>query len=272
MAERAAEPTTLAERAPASRSHIVRLDRYPVKGFGPETLPELSVRDGRVAGDRVLGFRYADADERGDGWGPKRQMVVLMNTPEIARLSVRTDGERIALLRGAESIADEPLDAAGRERFAAMLADQPEVALPADSPHRPLRVVGDGRTPQLQDREPGYVTLHSRASITALAEAAGTEVDEVRFRSNVVIDGVEPLAELDWAGRELDLGGVRFRVHQPLIRCLATHANPTTGERDLNVLRALTRSLGLAEPVFGVSLIALADGELGVGDPVTLAE
>ncbi|OYO18996.1 MOSC domain-containing protein [Enemella evansiae] len=262
----------MAERAPASRSHVVRLDRYPVKGFGPQTLDRLTVLESRVVGDRVLGFRYADAEETGDGWGTKRQMVVLMNTPSIARLTVHTDGDRIRLLRGDELIADEPLDAAGRQRVAALLADQPEVDLPADSPHRPLRVVGDGRTPQLQDREPGYVTLHSRASIEAFAEATGGEVDQVRFRSNVIIDGVEPLAELGWAGRQIAIGGMRFRVHQPLVRCLATHANPSTGERDLNVLRTLTRGLDLPEPIFGVSLVALADGELTLGDDVTLID
>lgn len=261
---------TMTERGSGGPARVIRLDRYPVKGFGPEPLPRLTVREGRMVGDRVLGFRYADAEEAGDGWGPKRQMVVLMNTPGIARLGVRTDGERVRLLRGEQLLADEALDADGRARFAALLAEQPELELAPDSSHLPLRVVGDGRSPVLQDRVEGYVTLHSRGSIEALVAATGTAVDPVRFRSNVVIDGVEPLAELGWAGRELVLGGLRFRVHQPLVRCLATHANPATGERDLNVLRALTRDLGLAEPVFGVSLVALADGEVGVGDPVVL--
>ncbi|MFC7765148.1 hypothetical protein [Leucobacter soli] len=42
--------------------HVAALYRYPVKGFTPEPLDELVVqRDGRIAGDRVLAFRFADA-------------------------------------------------------------------------------------------------------------------------------------------------------------------------------------------------------------------
>ena len=41
---------------------VVALYRYPVKGFTPERRDELVVQDdGRIAGDRVLAFRFADA-------------------------------------------------------------------------------------------------------------------------------------------------------------------------------------------------------------------
>ncbi|GAB3698750.1 MOSC domain-containing protein [Mariniluteicoccus flavus] len=264
------EALTPGLRSPSERQRVEELARFPVKGFAPERRSTLTVRDGRAVGDRVLGLRYADA-EADDGWGTKRDMVVLMNTPAIARLSLTYAGGRVRLARGGEVLADVPLDDAGRAEVARVAAQQPELNLAPGSRHLPLRLVGDGVTPQLQDRRAGYVSLHSRASLERLADALGAPgLDGARFRSNVVIDGIEPLAELGWAGRRLTIGGVRFRVHQPLVRCLATHANPTTGERDLAIMKALTRDLGLAEPVFGVSLVALDDGEIAVGDEVTL--
>jgi len=41
--------------------HVAALYRYPVKGFTPEECDTLTVLDdGRIAGDRVLGIRFAD--------------------------------------------------------------------------------------------------------------------------------------------------------------------------------------------------------------------
>ena len=40
---------------------VAALYRYPVKGFTPEECETLTVLDeGRIAGDRVLGIRFAD--------------------------------------------------------------------------------------------------------------------------------------------------------------------------------------------------------------------
>ena len=45
-----------------------------------------------------------------------------------------------------------------------------------------------------------------------------------------------------------------------LVRCLATHANPSTGERDRDVMNTLVRAFGQEQPTFAVSLRALAPG------------
>ena len=43
---------------------VAALYRYPVKGFTPEACETLTVLDGRIAGDRVLGIRSADTAQR----------------------------------------------------------------------------------------------------------------------------------------------------------------------------------------------------------------
>ena len=45
---------------------VVELYRHPVKSFTPERRRELRVVDGRVAGDRVLAFRFANKDPADD--------------------------------------------------------------------------------------------------------------------------------------------------------------------------------------------------------------
>jgi len=118
------------------------------------------------------------------------------------------------------------------------------------------------------------VTLHGRGSLAAAGAALGDpQLDELRFRSNIAIDGVEPWAELSWIGRRLRIGEVTFDVVEPKTRCLATHANPRTGERDLPVMQTLVRAFGQREPTFGVALLTRGPGgTIAVGDAVTLLD
>src|SRR5690606_37974092 len=110
------------------------------------------------------------------------------------------------------------------------------------------------------------------SSVAALGEVLGTELNEVRFRSNVSIDGLEPFEEQGWMGRHLRIGSARFRVELPIRRCLAPHANPKTGERDQPILTTLTRVFGQDEPTLAVALVPLGPGEIRLGDELSLEE
>src|SRR3978361_1558063 len=98
---------------------VIALYRYPVKGFTPEPMAGITVLPGgRVAGDRVLNFRFADAPVADTAWCRKYNGVVLANTPGLARLSVSFDEptQRLKILVDNHSLADDSLDEAGRER------------------------------------------------------------------------------------------------------------------------------------------------------------
>jgi hypothetical protein len=50
-------------------ARVVALYRYPLKGFSPEPCERLSIlANGRVAGDRVLNVRFANAPVADDQW------------------------------------------------------------------------------------------------------------------------------------------------------------------------------------------------------------
>ncbi len=69
---------------------VVALYCYPLKGFTPEECETLTVLDeGRIAGDRVLGLRFADTKAADDAWSKKTGMVALVNTSGLARLHLR---------------------------------------------------------------------------------------------------------------------------------------------------------------------------------------
>jgi uncharacterized protein YcbX len=259
--------------------NVVALYRYPVKGFTPEPVPSIRVLPGgRVAGDRVLNFRFADAPVADTAWCRKYHGVVLANTPGLARLDVQFDerAQRLALRFGDHVLADDALDEAGRQRlvdaltgYVLSLAENPLVGQPG---RLPLKLVGDGATPRYQDNEAGQVTLHSRESLESAGEAFGDpNLDELRFRHNIVIDGVEAWEELAWTGAGLRVGKVAFQTVVPKVRCLATHANPASGERDLQVMQLLVKRFAQKEPTFGIGMLSDAGGEIRIGDRVVLA-
>ena len=258
---------------------VTALYRYPVKGFTPEPVGHLTVLPGgRVAGDRVLNFRFADAPVADTAWCRKYHGVVLANTPGLARLNVRFDerAQRLAIYYENRLLADASLDQAGRRRLADALTgyvqsldDNP---LQGQPERLPLKLVGDGTTPHYQDNEAGQVTLHSRESLASAGAALGdANLDGLRFRHNIVIDGVTAWEEQSWVGGKLRVGDVAFETVVPKVRCLATHANPATGERDLQVMQMLVKMFAQKEPTFGAGMLSEAGGEIRVGDTVALA-
>jgi uncharacterized protein len=259
---------------------VIALYRYPVKGFTPEVCKQLTILPGgRVAGDRVLHFRFADAPVADDEWCRKYHGVVLANTPGLARLHVHYDAHvrRLRMEAGAQVLADEALDAAGRARlvgaltsYVQSLADNPL----QDHPERlPVKLVGDGIAPRYQDNMAGQTTLHSRESLASAGVALGdAALDERRFRHNIVIDGVHAWQEQEWIGHKVCVGGVIFETIVPKVRCLATHANPRTGERDLEVMQTLVRAFRQQQPTFGIGMLSAGGGEIRLGDAVAVLD
>lgn len=267
--------------------HVCALYRYPVKGFTPEPVDELVVQaDGRIAGDRVLAFRFASAvePESRDGldYWPKSRGLALMTFPSLARLRVRFDHEalRVEVREGDAVLADEGLDEAGRRRLeeavTAFVAASPDARLLDDEGVLPLRLVGDGRTSRFQDRPRGFVSVHGDASVRAVDAVVPASVDDRRFRSNVVVTGMAPWEELTWTGR-VRIGDVAFAPQAPIGRCAAIMANPDSGDRDARLLRVLTTAFSQDEPTLGMLLLpepgadaGAAGGTIRVGDDVVV--
>ena len=77
--------------------------------------------------------------------------------------------------------------------------------------------------------------------------------------------------QIAFAGQRVRVGNVAFETVVPKVRCLATHANPLTGERDLQVMQVLVKVFAQKQPTFGVGMLSEAGGEIRVGDTVVPA-
>jgi uncharacterized protein YcbX len=249
---------------------VAALHRYPVKGFTPERLGEVMLEaGGHFPQDRLF------AVERGpSGFDPaapvhlsKWRFTVLANHPRLARtitawdvaasrLTVRLDGAARAFDLGAE---------AGRTAFADWLA----AYLGPDEEAAPLRLVDGGAAHRFTDDPEGLVSLASLSSVEEVAQRLGREIDPLRLRSNIHVSGWPPWAELDWTpGTRLRLGGVVAEVVKPIPRCIATHVDPATGERDLDLLQGLRAHYG--HVLCGVYVRPLTAGRIADGDPAGL--
>ena len=120
----------------------------------------------------------------------------------------------------------------------------------------------------------GYpLLLIGQASLEDLSQKVGRELEMLRFRPNLVIEGSEAYAEDSW--KRIRIGDVEFRVVKSCARCILTTIDPQTGERsaDREPLASLQKYRSEADgAVFGQNLVNDGNGRLQVGMPVTILE
>lgn len=115
--------------------------------------------------------------------------------------------------------------------------------------------------------------LIGQASLEDLSQKVGQELEMLRFRPNLVIEGTHAYAEDSW--KRIRIGDVEFRVAKPCSRCILTTVDPQTGLRsdDREPLATLQKYRAQEEgAMFGQNLVNDGNGQLEVGMPVTILE
>ena len=243
---------------------IITLWRYPVKGFSPESLDAVDLLPGET-----MPFDRAYAIENGpSGFDPdapvhmpKIKFFCLMKNEGLAALRTRFD-PATSLFTIAEKdgtvLAEGRLDTAeGRAAIEAFVADR--FAGEARGTPKVLRAPGHS----FSDVAKKVLHLVNLETLRAMEADLGVRLDPLRFRPNIVVDGLPAHAELDWPrDMPLKLGGVDFEVVKRTERCAATTVNPDTAERDLQLPRHLMKTLGHTD--LGVYLRVVNPGRLAV--------
>jgi uncharacterized protein YcbX len=120
----------------------------------------------------------------------------------------------------------------------------------------------------MTDQAEPLISINSLSSLADISARMGRTLSLHRWRGNVWVKGLRPMAELDLVGREISIGKARLRVEKPIGRCRATGANPETGEEDADMLVALGAAYGHLD--FGVFARVIEGGPVAVGDEVKL--
>ncbi len=249
---------------------IAHLYRYPVKGLSPERVASAELEtSGFFPGDRLYAIENGPSgfNEVAPRHLPKIAYLMLMRNEALARLQTRFDGATHSLTVAHEDRPPVSYDLGsrpGRDALAAFMKN----FLPQELRGEP-RVLEAPPGYRFTDSRTGFVSLINLASVRAIESFVGSAVDPLRFRGNVVIDGLAPWAELDLVGRIVEApGGARLKVTCRTQRCAATNVDPQTGFRDLAIPRTLDERLGHRD--CGVYAEVIAGGTLHEGDALTL--
>ena len=242
--------------------------RHPVKGFTPEPLAKVRLTAGRgLPFDRVYAVENGPSgfDAANPAFVPKQKFTVLAGLPRLA--AARTQFDETTTTFAVEAPGRTPLRAdletdEGRAALETWLGD-----LLGEEALGPLKVIRSPDAWRFFDHPQGHVSIINLASVRDLGRRMGVTLDPLRFRANVYVEGWPAWAENGWTGQILDLGGARAEVFKPIVRCAATHVDPTTAARDLDVTKALFDNYG--HMFCGVYVKVIDGGLLSVGDAMT---
>ena len=246
---------------------VAAIFRHPVKGFTPEPLSTAALTAGRTfPGDRIYAVENGPSgfDPAAPAFVPKQKFAVLAAIPAVARAKTAYDeasGVLTATAPGQPMFSGALTQPAGREAFAAWLA-----RLLGEAAAGPLKVVAAPEH-HFTDHPKGHVSIINLASVRDLEAKLGREIDPLRFRANLYVDGWPAWVENDWPGRKLMLGWAEAEVFKPIVRCAATHVDPATAERDLDLTKALFDNYGHMN--CGVYVHVTRPGQVSLGDACT---
>jgi len=250
--------------------YIQSLWRHPVKGFTPESLTtaELSA-NACFPCDRL--YAVEDGPSGFDPAAPvhisKQKFTVLAKIAAVARIRTAYDdttGELEARFDDHELLRARLTEETGRVAFAAWLTD----ALGEDIGGA-LKVLQAPQEHRFMDAPEGFVSIVNLASVRDLSEKIGRRLDPRRFRANLYVENWPAWIENDASGGSITMGGAEATVLKPIVRCVATHVDPDSGEKDIDVVRSLYETYG--HRYCGIYVKVLRGGRVSVGDEVAMA-
>lgn len=208
---------------------ISELWRYPVKSMAGEALKGAELTENGIAGDRIVHVQNHSG-----------RVVTSRTRPRLLghRATIGRDGEPQVDGRpwNSTEVQQDVIAAAGTGTRLARYEGLERFDV------LPLLVATDGAI-----REFGY--------------------DRRRLRPNVVVAGVDGLAERLWPGRRLRAGGTVIAVQDLRQRCIMTTFDPDSLEQDVDVLRRIRQEFG---GTLALNCSVLQGGTISVGDPVEL--
>ncbi|KIN62219.1 MOSC domain protein [Sulfitobacter noctilucicola] len=242
---------------------ITALYRHPIKSHGRESLDHVTLIEGQsMPFDRRWAVAHEAAKVEEAEWvacanfsrGSKAPLLMAVNATldEASGQITLTHPDRPTITvhptRDEKALIDWVMPLVPQNR-----------ALPAKVVELPSRGYTDSPYASL--------SLCNTASHAAVETLAQTPLSPLRWRGNIWFDGVPAWEEFGWVDRDVRLGAAVLRIKEPIVRCLATTANPETGERDVDTLRTLNI---LGHQNFGIYAEVITGGAVAVGDSLEI--
>lgn len=208
---------------------ITEIWRYPVKTMAGEKLQRVNIGSLGIEGDRIV--HVEDVYE---------QVITSRSHPRFL-------GHRGTLGPDGEPLVD------GRPW------NSPTVAAEV------VDIVGPGAKLVRYDGSERFDVLPLLVATDGAIAAIGH--DHRRLRPNLVVGGVEGLAERTWPGCCLRIGKVLIGVQNLRLRCVMTSYDPDTLAQDKEITRSIYRRF---DGKLALNCFVIEGGEIQVGDEVHL--
>ncbi|MFJ2621349.1 MOSC domain-containing protein [Glutamicibacter sp. NPDC087344] len=243
---------------------IERLFRFPVKGLPAEELSSAtaSVADG-LRGDRAVALGNGSVQVEDGVWQSCGTFTALKNDVSLQKWQVSSAPPFITVTApagsGAEPLTFNSADPEDRRLAAEYLSGH----IPAQGGYqRTLVAASQG----MFDSRLAGISLINPRTVEVLSRAAGVELDPLRYRGNILLEGVPAFGEFDLIGKVVRVGTARIAITKSIERCPATSVNPSTTQVDVNGPRLLASHFGhLHCGIYGTVLEA---GAFQAGDEI----
>jgi uncharacterized protein YcbX len=209
---------------------VAQIWRYPVKSMAGEQLASARIGPLGIEGDRVVHVE----DEEGH--------VITSRTHH------RLLGHHATLNESGEPVVDGLLWSDSKVRTAIE------------------NIVGPGATLVRDDSSDRFDVLPLLVATDGAIAAFGR--DGRRLRPNLVIGGVEGLAERSWPGQCLHIGDVIIGIQDLRGRCIMTTFDPDSLKQDRQVLTDIVHRFG---GTLALNCFVIRGGEIRGGDHVVVA-
>ena len=247
-------------------TRVTDIFRHPLKSHGREALQQVSLSKGNaMPWDRCWAVAHEASSADGSTWVPCANFSRGSKAPKLMAVNVKLNETAQTLTLSHPERKDftfQPDDIQQLSGFLAWI-----------KPLMPTDRAQSARIIRLQDRgftdtDFASISINSHASLRALSEKIGLQLSPLRWRGNIWLDDLEPWAEHSWVGQQFRIGSVLFEGVEPVVRCLATTANPQTGEQDADTLGALND--GWNHQNFGLYARIIESGKISIEDTLEL--
>lgn len=243
-------------------AHVKSIAIYPVKSMRGIAAEEAELYWYGLIGDRRYGFVQADNFQRFP-WLTAREL------PDLVRYLPQFESDAVS------DRESSPVQVLSPDGMSYGITDPALSIRLAAAWGKPIRLMQLNRG--MFDAAP--ISLMSTATVASLAEAYAGDLDERRFRQNLILQPIDQAApsyiEDQWNNRTLRFGadpnqeGCEILLHRPIARCQLINVDPETGLRDPAVLKAVNKN---RDHCAGMYAWPRKLGKIKVGDPVYLGE
>jgi uncharacterized protein YcbX len=239
--------------------------RYPVKGLSAQPLTRTTLSPGKtVPADRLYAIENGPTgfDPANPEYFPKIRFLMLMRNERLASLHTDYDeaNHTLTIRHDARELRADLRTKEGRLAVEAFFRR----FMPDELRGPPKVLYGDNHS--FSDNDNKVVSFINLNSVAAIEAAMGAAVDPVRFRGNIYVRGWPAWREFDLLDKEIRIGAARLKVFKRIRRCAATEVDPSTGARDLPVVRGLMDHFGHTD--CGVYAKVIAGGDIARGDRI----